>query len=84
MNWRSHSPNLVAEDHLDVVGDRAKQDAHQIVSHYLDLAITTRLVQRSQRDVVGASAIGPHGGKSQDLGAGIALRRRCRCITYVS
>ena len=67
---RVHGPHLVTEDHFDVVGDRAKQDAHQIVSHDLDLAITTRLAEPPQRYVVGAPAIGPHGGQGQDLGAG--------------
>jgi hypothetical protein len=41
----------------------------QVVAHDLDLAVATRLVQRAQRDVVGASSVGPHRRQGQNPGA---------------
>ena len=71
---RTHSTHGVTENHFGVVGDRAEQDAHQVVSHDLDLAVAARLVQRSQRNVVAAPAVGPHGRQRQDVGAGLTDR----------
>lgn len=71
---RNDGVHRVAEDHFGVIGDGPKQDAHQVVSHDLDLAITSCFVQWSQRHVVGAPAIGPHGRQGHDPGAGLAHR----------
>ena len=56
-------PHGVAEQHLDVVADRAVQDANQVVAHDLDLAVPTHLVHRAKGHVICPPTVGPNRGQ---------------------
>src|SRR5919109_1392732 len=57
---RVDGPHRITERDFGVIADRAKQDAHEVVSHDLDFTIAAGFAHRPQGDVVRAPAIGPH------------------------